>query len=82
MKKVKEGAEMSGNKKTLKGSFTVEGAIIIPLFIFIIAAGMNIALLLYQDIKNENECENVTNMWLVDDFYNYQILKEVADELQ
>ncbi len=66
----------------LKGSFTVEGAIIFPLFIFISAAGMKMGLELYSEIKSQKEQEYVTNMWLVDDFYNYESIKEVADELQ
>lgn len=66
----------------LKGSFTVEGAIIIPLFIFVAAAGMNLGLSLYEEVKSQNEQEYATNMWLVDDFYNYQSIKEVVDELQ
>ncbi len=66
----------------LKGSFTVEGAIIIPLFIFVAAAGMNLGLSLYEEINSQNEQEYATNMWLVDDFYNYQSIKEVVDELQ
>lgn len=65
----------------LRGSFTIEGAIIIPIFIFMMTIVMNMSLLLYEEIKNENEQKEVTGWWLVDDFYKYQDVKEVLDEL-
>ena len=67
---------------SLNGSYTVEGAIIIPIFIFMMAIVMKMGLLLYQEIKTDTLYETATDMWLVDDFYNYQVVKEVVDELQ
>ena len=55
----------------LRGSFTIEGAIIIPVFIFMMTIVMNMSLLLYKEIKDENEQKEVTGWWLVDDFYKY-----------
>lgn len=65
----------------LRGSFTIEGAIIIPIYIFMMTIVMNMSLLLYEEIKDENEQKEVTGWWLVDDFYKYQDVKEVLDEL-
>ena len=65
----------------LRGSFTIEGAIIIPIFIFMMTIVMNMSLLLYEEIKDENEQKEVTGWWLVDDFCKYQDVKEVLDEL-
>ena len=65
----------------LRGSFTIEGAIIIPIFIFMMTIVMNMSLLIYEEIKDENEQKEVTGWWLVDDFYKYQDVKEVLDEL-
>lgn len=67
---------------SLNGSCTVEGTIIIPIFIFMMAIVMKMGLLLYQEIKTDTSYETATDMWLVDDFYNYQVVKEVVDELQ
>ena len=67
---------------SLNGSYTVEGATIIPIFIFMMAVVMKMGLLLYQEIKTDTSYETATDMWLVDDFYNYQVVKEVVDELQ
>lgn len=67
---------------SMNGSYTIEGAIIIPIFIFMMAVVMKMGLLLYQEIKTDTSYETATDMWLVDDFYNYQVVKEVVDELQ
>lgn len=64
----------------LKGSYTVEGAIIIPIFITMLAIAMNMGLVLYNEMKQDSSYEYATDMWLVDDFYNYQVLKEVVNE--
>lgn len=66
----------------LNGSYTVEGSILIPIFIFMLALVMRMGLVLYQEIKSDSVYEAATDIWLVDDFYNYQVVKEVVDELQ
>ncbi len=77
---------MTGNKLNidlsygLNGSYTVEGAIIIPIFIVMLAIAMKIGLVLYNEMKEDSSYEYATDMWLVDDFYNYQVLKEVVNE--
>lgn len=48
----------------LRGSFTIEGAIIIPIFIFMMTIVMNMSLLLYEEIKDENEQKEVTGCGL------------------
>lgn len=77
---------MTGNKLNidlsygLKGSYTVEGAIIIPIFVVVLAIAMKMGLVLYNEMKEDSSYEYATDMWLVDDFYNYQVLKEVVNE--
>ncbi len=77
---------MTGNKLNvdlsygLKGSYTVEGTIIIPIFIVMLAIAMKMGLVLYNEMKADSFYEYATDMWLVDDFYNYQVLKEVVNE--
>lgn len=77
---------MTGNKLNvdlsygLKGSYTVEGAIIIPIFIVMLAIAMKMGLVLYNEMKEDSSYEYAIDMWLVDDFYNYQVLKEVVNE--
>lgn len=77
---------MTGNKLNidlsygLKGSYTVEVAIIIPIFVVMLAIAMKMGLVLYNEMKEDSSYEYATDMWLVDDFYNYQVLKEVVNE--
>lgn len=77
---------MTGNKLNvdlsygLKGSYTVEGTIIIPIFIVMLAIVMKMGLVLYNEMNADSSYEYATDMWLVDDFYNYQVLKEVVNE--
>lgn len=77
---------MTGNKLNidlsygLNGSYTVEGAIIIPIFIVMLAIAMKMGLVLYNEMKEDSSYAYATDMWLVDDFYNYQVLKEVVNE--
>lgn len=77
---------MTGNKLNidlsygLKGSYTIEGTIIIPIFIVMLAIAMKMGLVLYNEMKEDSSYEYATDMWLVDDFYNYQVLKEVVNE--
>lgn len=77
---------MTGNKLNidlsyeLNGSYTVEGAIIIPIFVVMLAIAMKMGLVLYNEMKEDSSYEYATDMWLVDDFYNYQVLKEVVNE--
>ncbi len=63
----------------LKGSYTVEAAIIVPIFIFILAIGMKAGLILYSEIKQQQEQQIVEEMWLVDDFYRYKSAGEILD---
>lgn len=77
---------MTGNKLNidlsygLNGSYTVEGTIIIPIFVVMLAIAMKMGLVLYNEMKEDSSYEYATDMWLVDDFYNYQVLKEVVNE--
>lgn len=63
----------------MKASYTVEAAIIVPLFLFMICSGMKIGINIYQEITKEKEQEIVQDLWLVDEFYKFQILKEVKE---
>ena len=66
--------------KKWKGSYTVEAAFIVPLLIGVMAFAMRLGIALYVEIKNEKEGEAVADMWEVEEFYKYQMIKEVTDE--
>lgn len=66
--------------KKWKGSYTVEAAFIVPLLIGVMAFAMRLGIALYVEIKNGKEGEAVADMWEVEEFYKYQMIKEVTDE--
>jgi hypothetical protein len=66
--------------KTLKASYTVEAAVIVPMLIGIMALAMRVSILLYIEIRDEKEEEAVCNMWEVEEFYKYQIAEEVTND--
>ena len=63
----------------LKGSYTVEAAIIVPILIFLLAIGMRAGLILYDEIRQEREQEILDGMWVVDDFYRFKNMGELTD---
>ena len=54
-----------GKDMRLKGSYTIEAAIIVPIFIFLLAIGMRAGLILYDEIRQEREQEILDGLWLI-----------------
>ena len=67
-------------EKNLKASFSIEAAIIIPLFLFMTAYCIQTAIDMYQQTTNEVEAQKLEEMWVVDDFYRFETLKEVKND--
>lgn len=63
-----------------KASYTVEAAVIVPLVIGAMALAMRIGIMLYQEICDLREEESIGLMWEVEEFYRYQVLKEVTND--
>ena len=59
-----------------RGSYTVEAAVIIPVLIWTMAAAMCTGIDLLNEVRGEHEEKQMEDMWAVDSFYQYQILKE------
>lgn len=60
-------------------NYTIEAAILMPLLLFTIVAGIRISIQMYKEVGAEREQAKVESLWLVDDFYKYQV-KEVIDD--
>jgi hypothetical protein len=56
-----------------KGSYTVEAAIVVPLLLFVFVAAMNIAINLYQEIREGQPEYFSEELWVVDTFYKWEI---------
>jgi len=65
-----------------KGSFTIEASIWCPLLLSMAAYVLQGGIGLYQEIKeNRFFREEIEELNIVQEFYNYQILKEVMEEI-
>lgn len=64
----------------VKGSFTVEAAVLVPMLVMMYVLMINTGFNMYVEIREQKEQEAQLDMWMVDDFYKYQILKEVLHD--
>lgn len=67
--------------KKLKGSYTIEAAIYIPIILFIICQTMQLALGFWQDCRQREINPMLKELNCVKEFYNYQILDEIRKEI-
>lgn len=66
--------------KQWKGSYTVEAAVLFPILIGTMAIAMCMGISLFEEIRGEQEQQRIEALWAVDEFYNYQMVKEVTDK--
>lgn len=64
----------------LKGNYTVEAAVIVPLYLFVLVLAIRISIYLYCEIREDAKAAERAEIWLVDEFYKYQIWKGVIDD--
>ncbi len=60
-----------------RGSYTVEAALIVPILIWTMMAAMCTGIELLKEVRAEHEEKQIEDLWAVDSFYKYQVLKEV-----
>ena len=64
----------------LKGSFTVEASVLVPIFIFMYILMINTGIHYYVEIREQKEQEAQEDVWVVEEFYKYQLLKGVVHD--
>lgn len=64
-----------------KGSYTIEATMWVPLLLTVLFLSLKIGLNLYQEIINTTFCEKTEELDIVQEFYNYQILEEIKQEV-
>lgn len=69
-------------KNFARGSFTVEGAILFPILFLLIAIAIQLAISLFEEIREDYEPQKVEELWEVEDFYLYQGSGEVMEDLK
>ena len=68
--------------KWQKGSYTVEAAILVPLLLFVIFTAVQIGISFYQESATKKISDKIQNFNIVEEFYHYQLLKEIVGELE
>lgn len=66
--------------KRWKASYTVEASFMVPLMIGAMIIAIQIGLSCFREVQEQNEHEKICMMWEVEDFYRYQVLKEIVDD--
>ena len=67
--------------RVYKGRFTIEAAVWVPVFLLVVFLALQTGLTLYQEIRETDFCEKTKKLDIVQEFYNYQILNEVIQEV-
>ena len=64
-----------------RGSFTVEASIYIPLFLFLIMNVLSLGIVFFQESRTREGNTAIQELDIVQEFYNYQILGEIGEEI-
>lgn len=69
-------------KNRLKGSYTVEAAVYIPIILFMLFHSLDIAIDFWQESREREISKQMEELDCVKEFYGYQILDEIRKEIQ
>ena len=64
-----------------RGSFTIEAAIWVPFMMFLIMGTIQIGIMFFQESVKRESYSGLMQLDIVQEFYNYQILGEIGEEL-
>lgn len=64
-----------------KGSYTIEAAVWVPLLMLTVLLSLETGIKLYQEIRNRKYSEKIESLDILQEFYNYQVLEEVVQEV-
>lgn len=67
--------------KMHKGSFTVEVSIYVPIVLFLIMHVLSTGICFFQESKTREENKAIAELDIVKEFYNYQVLGEIGEEI-
>lgn len=69
------------SRKKLKGSYTIEAAIYIPIILFIMCQTLQIAIDFWQESREREVNKMLQELDIVREFYSYQVLDEIGKEI-
>ena len=68
-------------KRFLRGSYTLEVAIYVPIILFILFQTVEVSIDKWEDCQNREVYKGLRELDIVSEFYGYQILEEVGKEI-
>ena len=68
--------------KRLKGSYTIEAAVLIPMILFIMMTVLLMGIQFYEKCLYREKNKRLEELDILSEFYMYQVLEEVGDEIQ
>ena len=68
-------------RRKIKGSYTLEAAIYIPMILFMLFGALDIGVHYWQKSRERIVSQEVLNLDIVQEFYGYQVLEEIGKEL-
>lgn len=69
-------------QKQLKGSYTVEAAIYVPIILFVLVQSLEIGIEFWQESREREINIFLQEVDVVKEFYGYQIMREVMEEME
>ena len=67
--------------KMHQGSFTLEASFYVPMVLFLIMNVLSVGIHFFQESREREENEAIRELDIVQEFYNYQILGEIGEEI-
>ncbi len=64
-----------------KGSYTIEASIWISFILLTYISVLESGIILFGEVKNRTSLESLKEMNMIDEFYRYQVVKELGENL-
>lgn len=69
-------------RKKVKGSYTLEAAVYIPMILFLLFGSLDIGIHYWQKSRERAVSQEVLQLDIVQEFYGYQVLEEIGKEME
>lgn len=67
-------------RRWIKGSYTIEAAVYIPLLLFVMCKTLQLAIGFWQESREREISKYLQELDIVQEFYSYQIVDEIGKE--
>lgn len=65
-----------------KASFTVEASYILPIYLCAVLFALRTGIAFFEEARTRSEIQELKRLNVVEEFYNYQILEEIIEEVK